>query len=213
MTGSGPPHPLRRVAGLVVSHGLGVLAYSMLSPVIVGYTFLTLGTLAFALLGGGLNEEGSLVQSTVLAAVALGDGAWIDRVWRPDLSFEQNALRLFGSAGLVLWGIEVLVGLVRRPEPRPPAPVVDRLKSTFLRLAVFTAILCAVMLVSVLVIGPGEGLTVGWAIRAALTAAAMGGIVFLVSAPALLGWFFVNEVRGPVARAVVEAPVPGIPHA
>ncbi|MEJ2538415.1 MAG: hypothetical protein P8188_00305 [Gemmatimonadota bacterium] len=189
----------------MASHLLGMVAYATLSPVIVGYTLLVLAVFAFGLLGGGLTEDGSLVQNAVLAALAVGDGAWVEWVWRRELSFEENALRLFGGVGLLLWVGDLVLSTVRRGGKETPAPAfLEAFKGLFVRLGLFTLGLCTVLLVSVLVVQAREvGLTMGWGVRAAATAYAMGLAIFLFSIPALVAWFVMDRARGPLARAIV----------
>jgi hypothetical protein len=182
---------------------MGIGGYMVLSPVIVGYTFLTLGALGFALLGGGVAEDGSLVQDAVLAALAIGDGAWVDVVWRRDLAFEENALRLFGGVGLVLWLGELVLSRFRKQRETPPPDLLDRLKRFVMGLAVLTTLLSTVLLVGVLTTQAREvGLDTVFVIRAIFTAYAMGGVLLLFCSPALAFWFVIDAARGPVADIV-----------
>lgn len=198
-----PTSTFRRLAAVAASHMMGIVAYMVLSPVIVGYTFLALGALAFALLGGGIAEDGSLVQDAVLAALAIGDGAWVEVVWRRDLSFEENALRLFGGIGLLLWVVELLVSRVRRRNGTPPPDLRDRLRRFAVGLGVFTALLSTVLLVGVLVTQSREvGLDTIFVLRATFTAYAMGGVLLLFCGPSLAVWFFIDAARGPVANLI-----------
>lgn len=195
---------LRRITARLASHLIGIVAYSFLSPVVVGYTVLTLGVLGFALVGGGINEQGSAVQRFVENAFALGGGVWIDWVWRRDLSFEQNALRIFGAVGVLFWIGEWVWSRIRGTSPAGTAPW-QRFKRLYIRLAVCTAILCTALLVAVLAIGPGRPVTVGWSVRAAVTAYAMGLVLLAFSTPPLLFWFAINQMRGPVSAFILAA--------
>ena len=198
-----PASPARGLAALAVSHAMGIGRYMVLSPVVVGYTFLTLGALGFALLGGGVAEDGSLVQDAVLAALAIGDGAWVEWVWRRDLSFEENALRLFGGVGLLLGLGELFVSRFRGRRETPPPDLWDRLKRFATGLGVFTALLSTVLLVGVLMTQSREvGLDTVFVLRAVLTSYAMGGVLLLFCGPALAFWFFIDAARGPVAEVI-----------
>lgn len=191
----------RRVAGFVASHLLGITAHAVLSPVVVGYTVLLLGTLGFALVGGGINEEGGSARVLLEAFIARGGGEWIDVLWRPDLSFEANALRLFGGLGLIGWLLDLLVGLVRG---RPPEtrPWIERAKRLVVGLAAFTAAVCLALLAAVLSIDEWAGDPPFWqrVLQGGATAFAMGIIIFAMSAPSVLAWFGLREARGPLAR-------------
>jgi len=185
---------------------MGIAAYMVLSPVVVGYTFLTLAALGFGLLGAGVAEDGSMVQDAVLAALAIGDGAWVDVVWRRDVSFEENALRLFGGIGLLLWLGELLLSRFRRRSDVRRADIWDRFKRFAIWMTAFTALLSTVLLVGVLVTQAREvGLDALWILRAAFTAYAMGGVLLLFFGPALAFWFFIDAARGPVADIVAGA--------
>ena len=201
--GVAPVSTWRRLAAIGVSHVMGIGAWTVLSPVIVGYTFLTLGALGFALLGGGVAENGSLVQDAVLAALAVGDGAWVEWVWRRNLSFEENALRLFGGVGLLLWLGELLLSRFRTRRETPPPDLRDRLKRFAFGLAGFTALLSTVLLVGVLTTQSRDvGLDTMFVLRATFTAYAMGGVLLLFCGPSLAFWFFIDTARGPVADLV-----------
>lgn len=193
----------RRVAAFVASHLLGVTAHSVLSPVVVGYTVLILGILGFALVGGGINEEGGSARVLLEAFFARGGGEWIDVLWREELSFEANALRLFGGLGLIGWLLDLLVGLVRG---RPPVErsFTDRAKRLFFGFAGFTALLCLGLLVAVLGIDQWAGDPPFWqrVLQGGATALAMGAVLFLMSTPAVLAWFALREARAPVAAAI-----------
>lgn len=200
-----PPAPSlpRRVAAFVASHLLGIVAHSVLSPVVVGYTMLILGILGFALVGGGINEEGGSARVLLEAFFARGGGEWIEFLWREELSFEANALRLFGGLGLIGWLLDLLVGRVRG---RPPVErrFTARVKRLFFGFAAFTAVLCLAMLVAVLSIDEWGGDPPFWlrVLQGGATTLAMGTILFLMSAPAVLAWFALREARTPVARAI-----------
>jgi hypothetical protein len=202
----------RRLAAIGVSHLMGIGAWMVLSPVIVGYTFLTLAALGFALLGAGVAENGSLVQDAVFAALAIGDGAWVEWVWRRDLSFEENALRLFGGVGLLLWLGELLLSLVRRRRGTPPPDLWHRLKRFAFGLAGFTALLSTVLLVGVLMTQSRDvGLDTMFVLRGIFTAYAMGGVLLLFCGPSLAFWFFIDAARGPVADVVAGSSRAGGP--
>lgn len=204
---STPSRP-RRIAAFVASHLLGVTAHAILSPVVVGYTMLLLGTLGFALVGGGINEEGGSARMLVEAFLARGGGEWIDFLWRENLSFEGNALRLFGGLGLIGWLLDLLVGLVRG---RPPVdrPIGARAKRLFVGLAAFTALVCLALLAAVLSIDEWAGDPPFWqrVLQGGATTLAMGSILFIASAPAVLAWFGLREARGPVAAAIAARTV------
>ena len=199
-----PPSLPRRFLAFLVSHGMGMFAYSIVSPVIVMYTMFVLAVVAFALLGGGAGQEGSLVQNAILALLALGDGAWVDTVWSPELSLERNALRLFGSLGLLLWLLELATSPFRRGAGGEVARSDwERFRAFAARMGLFTLALSTVLLFSVFVIQAREvGLTAVFVLRGTLTAYAMGLLLLLFSAPALALWFLVQVARRPVAAAI-----------
>jgi hypothetical protein len=201
-------NPLRVLAARLISHVLGIVAYSCLSPVVVGYTILVLGTLGLGLVVGGINEQGSTIQDILGHLFSVADGAWVDFVWRSDLSFEQNALRLFGGLGFLLWLIEQAVRPWRRA-PRAQRRPTDQFKRLWSRLGLLTALLCTVTLAAALIIGPGgQDLTLVWALQAVLTLYLMGALLLLGSTPALAGWFFLHQARRRVAAAIIGAERP-----
>lgn len=198
-----PPSLPRRVLSVVVSHGMGMLAYSMLSPVIVGYAVLVFGVVAFGLLGAGIEQEGSLVQDVVFGILAVGDGVLVDWVWRPELSMEENAVRLFGTLGLALWVIELVLSPFREPDQGDPPSFGERFRSFFTRMAVFTATVSALLLVAVLLTQSRVvGLTPGFMLRASLTSLAMGAVLLIFTAPTMAAWFTLQAARRPVAAMI-----------
>jgi hypothetical protein len=191
------------VLAVLVSHGMGVLAYSMLSPVIVGYAVLVFGVVAFGLLGAGIEQDGSLVQNVVFAVLAVGDGALVDWMWRPELSMEENALRLFGTLGVVLWVGELVLSPFREPDEGDPPSFWVRFRSFFTRMALFTASLSFLLLVAVLLTQARVvGLTPGFVLQAAFTSIAMGAVLLLFTAPTLAVWFTLQAARRPVAALI-----------
>lgn len=202
-------NPLRVLAARLVSHLLGIVAYSCLSPVVVSYTILVLGTLGLGLVIGGINEQGSTIRDLLGHLFSVADGTWVDFVWRSDLSFEQNALRLFGGLGFLLWLIEQATRPWRR-EPRTQRRPRDQFKRLWARLGLFTVLLCTVTLAAALIIGPGgQDLTLVWALQAVVTLYLMGALLLLGSTPALAGWFFLQHARQRVAAAILNAEPPG----
>lgn len=187
----------------MASHLIGILAFSLLSPVVVAYTFLTLGAVAIALLGGGVDKEGSVVQNVVFAALAVGDGALIDWMWRRDLSFEQNAFRLFGGLGLILWLADLVWARIRPGPPPRDEGAWARFKTSYRRLAVFTLVLSLVILAGLIAAGPGgDEYEPAWSLRAALTAFGMGASVLIFTTPSYVAWSAVNAMRGPVSGII-----------
>ncbi|NBC13879.1 MAG: hypothetical protein GVY09_11145 [Gammaproteobacteria bacterium] len=201
-------NPLRVLAARLVSHVLGMLAYSCLSPVVVSYTVLVLGTLGLGLVVGGINEQGSSIRDILGHLFSVADGAWADFVWRGDLSFEQNALRLFGGLGFLLWLMEQAIRPWRRA-PRAQRRPTDQFKRLWSRLGMFTAVLCTFTLAAALIIGPGgQDLTLGWALQAVVTLYLMGALLLLGSTPALAGWLFLQHARRRAAAAIIGAEPP-----
>jgi hypothetical protein len=200
---------LRDLGARLASHLLGILGYSALTPVIVGYTLLTLATLGLLVVAGGGNEQGAPLRELILRALAIGDGAWLEWVWSEERTFEQNALRLFGGLGLLLWLIEQATLLFRRPRQVPSEPMGGFLRLVR-RLAVFTGILATLILLAGVVIGPGgEPLTALWGLRAAATAYGMALILLLSCVPALAVWFALGRVRAWIlAQAAGDAATP-----
>jgi hypothetical protein len=205
---------LRELGARLASHLLGILAYSALTPVIVSYTMLTLATLGLLLVAGGGNEQGTPLRELILRALAIGDGAWVAWLWSEDRSFAQNALRLFGGLGFLLWLIEQVTLPFRRWRQEPRVSLGSFLPLVR-RLAVFTGILATLILTAGVVIGPGgEPLTPLWVLRAAATAYGMGLILLLSSLPALGVWFALGRARDwIVARAARVAATPYAPTA
>lgn len=200
---TGSPSSQRHLFGLLLSNVLGILAYSVLTPVIVLYAALVLGVLAFGLIGGGVAVDGSPVQNVVLAALAIGDGAWVEWVWRRDLGFEQNALRLFGGLGVLLWIGEAIVTRLRGDRPVVSVPLFRRIKRTFVRLGLVTLGLVTVLAASVVIAQAREAeMTPGWILKALATAYGMGLAVFLFSAPTLVFSLLLDAARAPLTAMV-----------
>jgi hypothetical protein len=202
--------PLNRLAGLACSHVMGMVAYAILSPVVVSFTMLILATLGFWLVAGGINEQDGIARILVENLVAIADGQWIDWLWRPELSFEGNALRLFGLLGFVGWLVDLVVRRIRPAAVDPPAPLLTRTGRVVLRLGLLTAFVCLALLAAVLVAprGPDQGPGALWIVRAVATTAAMGGIWYAATAPAVIAWYVLNELRPVVAGAVQDRLAP-----
>jgi len=177
---SDPMLLLNRAMGWLSGHLLGMLAYTILSPAVVSYAVMILGTLGFWLVAGGINEEGGLARIFLMNVLTIAEGEGGGWVWREDLPFERNALRVFGALGFVGWSLELVLSPFRQAPDEPPT-LLERVKRLLLRQGVFTAVLSVALLTAVLLIPRGatdEGPFVLWVLRAGATAAGMGAVLF-----------------------------------
>lgn len=192
----------RRLAGWSATHLLGMMGWSALSPVVVAYAFLIAGTGGLLLASADLGTNESALAQLAETFLVL-NLVWIDRAWSSDLSFQQNALRLFGLLGYVGWLLELVVWRIRGGPPARQG-LVDRLKGRVLRLGVFTLGLCSVMFAAML--------TVEWAgdpplwrriLQGGGTAFGAGLLIFVLSVPGVVLHLGIGEIRGPVTRAII----------
>jgi hypothetical protein len=198
--GSGAVHdviPLvRRITAWGASHLMGMLAYSTLSPVVVAYAFLIAGTgglLVAGLVPMAQDSPGGPAEQILFLSVA-----FFDRLWSPELSLQENALRVFGILGLVGWLIELVVQGVRPSQGAPP-PFIALVRRRVIALGALTLALCTLMFLAMFrVEWAGDPSLTYRVLRGGLTAFAMGGIIFAASVPALVAALGIRAMRGPV---------------
>lgn len=205
---------LNHLASLAARHLVGLLAYTILSPAIVSFAVLILGTAGFWLVAGGINEQDGIARIIVQNVAGIADGRWIEWAWRRDLTFEQNALRIFGMVGLAGWILDLAVGLVRGNSvevERPPLPT--RLVRVLLRLGVAVAALCLALLAAVLLAprAPHQGSATLWVVQALATAGVMAVLLYVITAPSIGGWYLLNQLRPEVGRLVEKIMPPHEP--
>lgn len=185
---------------------MGMLAYSTLSSVVVAYAFLIAGTGGLLLASVNLGEPGSGV-GTLMETVLVVNLVWIDRVWDSSLTFQVNAMRLFGILGFVGWLIELVLrrlGWLRHQE----RPLLSRVKRSVMGLAVLTLTLCTILFAAMLSVEwAGNPSLTRRVLQGGLTAFGMGAIIFAFAVPALALSLGIQASRGVVAHAIAEAAV------
>lgn len=185
---------------------MGMLAYSALSPVVVAYAFLIAGTGGLLLASVSLGEPGSGIGS-LMETVLVVNLVWIDRLWDSSLTFEANAMRLFGTLGFLGWLIEVVLrrlGWLRYQKRL----FLSRVKRSVMALAVLTLTLCTLLFTAMLSVEwAGDPSLTRRVFQGGLTAFGMGAIIFAFSVPALVLSLGIQASRGLVAQAVASAAV------
>lgn len=172
------------VAKFVAVQGLNYLGYLVLSPIVVAYGMLVLGLITFALIGG-IAAGGEMAARFVdhLAQLDAQYG-WVDWVYREELGFEGNILRLFGWVSLMWYlgaaGIDAM-------RTNPPEPSFARTFKWWGGFNVLLAVGLSVALISIEVAtgggavdaGVGGGDSMLWrCIQFALIATVMVGLMF-----------------------------------
>jgi len=185
---------------LFASEGLSYLSYLVLAPVIVSYATFTLGTLGFVVVSG-MEANRSLVEAMLEPLLQLdAQYQWIGWVYDDEQTFRANALRVFGLISAVGYlGHLIWMRMQgRRPAPRPFGA---RLRRAARRLGLFTAVLVVAM--------AGAVMTTPWAenpplwqivLQSSGISAAMGGVLFVASLPALALSHGLRAVRPHVGR-------------
>lgn len=202
--GSDPVHDVsprrRRIAAWSASHLMGMLAYSTLSTVVVAYAFLIAGTGGLLLAGVvplAQDSPGGMAEQILFLSLA-----FFDLVWSQDLSFQENALRIFGILGLVGWLIELVVQRVRPSQGTPP-PFIALVRRRVIALSALTLALCSLMFLAMFrVEWAGDPSLTYRVLRGGLTAFAMGGIIFVASVPPLVASLGIRAIREPVYQAI-----------
>lgn len=173
------------VAKFLTIQALSYLGYLVLSPIVVFYGALLLMLLAFVFMGGFAVSEEIMNQLIRQLAYLEQQYGWVDWVYREELGFKGNILRLFGWVSLLWYLAAAGISALRTNPPEPS------LKRTIVWWGGFNALIAVALsigLISIEIATGGGAVSTG--IEAGGDSIVLRGLQFTVIVSIMMGLMF-----------------------